>query len=251
MNTIYHLGIQIYSWAWNDFLLELEDAINCWKQTYAVTPNPEIMLAQSKDDKLRNVLLKSNWNLPDGIWLIIWSFIEFVLKKWVKNAQWRITNRIAWSDIMFNICSLSASKWYRIFLLWWGKWIPERTKEKLEKQFPNIKIVWTSMWFHKTNSVETFNLIYKTKPNIIFLALWCPRQEYWIADNLSKFPFINFAIWIWWAFDFVVWKQIRAPKFIRIIWLEWLWRLILEPKRIGRIFNAIFWYLWLVIRRCN
>lgn len=235
MQNLYHLWIPFFSWTKNDFLKELETCIDLWKQTYATTPNPEIMLAQSNNDKLRNILRNSNWNLADGFGLIIWSL-------------WKINNRICWSDVFYDICELSVKKWYKIFLLWWDKWVPEKVKDVLEKKFLNIKIVWVSMWFEKTNSQETFDLINNTKPNIIFLALWCPRQEFWIEDNMHKFPFLNFAIWIWWTFDFVIGKQKRAPKILRKIWLEWMWRLILEPNRIGRIYNAIFWYLGLVLK---
>lgn len=260
-NNYLHFGIPIFIWKKEEFLLELEKSIKSWKQTYSVTPNPEIILAQDKDEKLKQILVNSNWNLPDWFWLILWSYLEekkinnifslifYILKFFITKPKPSINNRICWSDIIYDICKLSQKNWFRIFLLWW-KWdIPNITKEILEKKFNWIQIVWTSPWFEFTYSKETFEKIINTKPNIIILALWVPRQEYWIYDNLKKFPFINFCIWLWWTFDFICWTQIRAPMILRRIWIEWFWRLILEPKRIKRIFNAVFWYIYFIYQK--
>ena len=261
MNTYYHFKIPIFNWSKREFLNELSNNIKSWKQNYSTTPNPEIILKQSRDKKLRNILLKSRWNLTDWFWLLIWSYLEkekpknlisffYKILTFKKNKS-PIKNRICWSDIFLDICKLSEINSFKIFLIWWKKWVSEKVKNILITKFPNIKIVWISVWYKFANSKETLEKIKKTKPNIIFLALWVPYQEYWINDNIKKLPFVNFLIWVWWTFDFICNIQKRAPIFLRKIWLEWLWRLIIEPRRIKRIFNAIFWYLYFVYKNID
>ncbi len=258
MKNYYHFKIPIFNWTKKEFLNDLCNNIKSWKQNYSTTPNPEIMLKQFKDKKLRSILLKAKWNLPDGFWLLIWSYLE---KERVKNfinflykiitfnkIKSPIGNRICWSDIFLDICKMSEVNNFKIFLIWWKKWVPERVKNILKRKFPKIKIVWVSMWYNLANSKKTIIQINKTKANIVFLALWAPTQEYWINDNIKKLQFVNYFIWIWWTFDFICNIQKRAPKKIREMWLEWLWRLSIEPKRIKRIYNAIFWYLFYVYK---
>jgi len=80
------------------------------------------------------------------------------------------------------------------------------------------------------------------------VALGAPRQEKWIAENLAKVPSVKVAIGVGGAFDFLSGKIRRAPVFMQKMGLEWFWRLMQEPKRLPRIFNAVIVFLWLVLR---
>jgi len=253
-----HFGIPIFVDWKKDFLNELEKNIKDGKKWYCVTPNPEMMLLQSQNMRFKNILKSAKWNLPDWFWLILGSFLEqkkpknifsflFYIKifLFLKMTKYKtpINERICWSDIFFDICKLSSENYFRIFLIWWSKWIAKKVRKKLEEKYPEISIVWTSGWYEDASSEKTFDLIKKTKPQIVFIAMWAPHQEYWIEENFNKFNSIKFAIWVWWTFDFVIWKQKRAPKFLRKIWLEWAFRLLTDKTRRQRIFNATFWYL--------
>ena len=256
-----HFGIPFFTNWKKIFLEKLEKSIKNWEKNFWTTPNPEMMLLQSKNKRFQNILKSAKWNLPDWFWLIIWSFLEkknpknlfsflyyLTLFPFSKKDKNPINKRICGSDIFYDICEISAKNNFTIFLLWWWKWIAKKAKEKLEKKYEKIKIVWISEWYEKANSNETFELIKEKKPQIIFVAMWAPFQEFWIEKNFDKFSSLKFAIWVWWTFDFVIWKQKRAPKIMRKFWLEWLFRLIKEPSRFLRIFDATFWYLFFVYK---
>ncbi len=96
------------------------------------------------------------------------------------------------------------------------------------------------------NLIQRIN---KTQPDIIFIAFGAPKQEEWICENLKKMPSVKLAIGVGGSFDFVSGKVKRAPLILQKLGLEWLWRLILEPRRIKRIYNATVKFCWLVLRK--
>ena len=74
------------------------------------------------------------------------------------------------------------------------------------------------------------------------------KQELWIKENIKKMPSIKVAMGVGGTFDFLSGKIKRAPGWMRNLGLEWLYRLIQEPKRIGRIYNAIIKFGFLVLK---
>ncbi|MBI4995076.1 WecB/TagA/CpsF family glycosyltransferase [Candidatus Peregrinibacteria bacterium] len=72
------------------------------------------------------------------------------------------------------------------------------------------------------------------------------KQEKWIDKNLRDLPSVKIAMGVGGAFDFISGHVKRAPKFIRQIGLEWVWRLIVEPRRVGRIWKATVKFLILL-----
>ena len=81
-------------------------------------------------------------------------------------------------------------------------------------------------------------------PKILFCSFGAPFQEKVIYHNLKKIPSVNLAIANGGSFDFLTKKAIRAPRIFRKIGLEWLWRVIKQPKRIKRIWRATAVFLW-------
>ena len=84
------------------------------------------------------------------------------------------------------------------------------------------------------------------KVDILFVAFGSPKQEIWIADNLNKIP-AKVVVGVGGSFDFISGKVPRAPKFVRNLGLEWLFRLIIQPWRIKRQLSLLE-FIYLVIR---
>jgi N-acetylglucosaminyldiphosphoundecaprenol N-acetyl-beta-D-mannosaminyltransferase len=85
-------------------------------------------------------------------------------------------------------------------------------------------------------------------PEILLVGFGHPKQERWIANNLHQFPSVKIVVGVGGTFDVWAGRIFRAPKWLRALGLEWLWRLMQEPKRFRRIWNAVivFPYAWLV-----
>jgi N-acetylglucosaminyldiphosphoundecaprenol N-acetyl-beta-D-mannosaminyltransferase len=76
-------------------------------------------------------------------------------------------------------------------------------------------------------------------PEVLLVAFGHPKQEMWIAKQAQEFPNLKVIIGIGGSFDIWGKKLKRAPKWMRLIGLEWVWRLVQQPSRIGRIVNAV------------
>jgi len=76
-------------------------------------------------------------------------------------------------------------------------------------------------------------------PQIVFVALSFPGQERWIQEHMGEFPSLRAIVGIGGTFNFWSGAIKRAPGWMRSVGLEWLWRLMQEPRRIGRIFRAV------------
>lgn len=91
------------------------------------------------------------------------------------------------------------------------------------------------------------NKINSSKPKILFIAFGMGKQEKWIYENLAKMPSVKIALGVGGAFDYIAGVVPRAPLLLRKIGLEWIYRLIKQPKRFGRIFNATFRFMYYLL----
>ena len=102
-----------------------------------------------------------------------------------------------------------------------------------------FSIVGTHSGSHKeTEDIKTRDIINKSHPELLFVAFGAPKQEFWLRRNLPHLPSVKVAIGIGGAFDFIAGKRKRAPRTMQKLGLEWLYRLIQQPSRIIRIYNA-------------
>lgn len=241
------------------------------------TVNPEFLLLSKKDEDFKNILQKSRINTADGIGLIWaswflsttekksnilnriyacfkWFFSLIVFLFYKKPFFTIIKERVPGSELIYDIVKIGNELNKKIFLL--GSFsneqldIVENNLNKfLESQniqsFTNI-IAGKDIGFNPNEKVtdEEINkrLIEKinnSKAEIIFVALASPRQEIWINNNLDKLENIKLAIGVGGTFDFVAEYKKRAPIIFQKLGLEWLFRLLIEPQRWRRIFNAV------------
>jgi len=180
--------------------------------------------------------------VPDGIGLI---FASRFLGQPIKQ-------RITGVDLMEKVCQKAAQKQWPVFLFGAEEGVAEKTAKNLKEKYVGLNTV--SLRATPTRSVGGARQSRGKQddndvPAILFVALGAPKQEKWIVENLSKMPSIKLAIGVGGAFDFISGRVSRAPKILRKIGLEWLWRLICQPWRAKRIFNAVVIFLWLVLRK--
>ncbi len=221
---MYLLGVKIDNLGMSDILCRIEEFLNSRNQHYIVTPNPEIVLLANSDSDFKKILNEAALSIPDGTGIVLAS----------KILKGDIQKKVSGMDLTEKILELGK---YRIFLLG-GKM---GVAEKIAKKFSNV-VGFTE------NVEKALDSINKCQPNILFVALGAPKQEKWIHYNMGKIPSVKVAIGVGGAFDFLSGKVPRAPKFLRKIGLEWLWRFMLEPWRIKRIYNAVVKFPWLVIK---
>lgn len=226
------LGVKIDNLTINQTLNKIEGFLIDGKQHYIITPNPEFLVRAQCDPEFKEILNQADLAVADGIGLILVSwFLGQPLKE-----------RIAGVDLMEKICQQAAVKNWPVFLLGGREGVAEKAIEKLKRKYQGLKAEVKSEITLKARSQK------QSPSGILFVALGAPSQEKWIKNNLRKMPQIKVAMGVGGSFDFISGRIKRAPKIIRQIGLEWLWRFCCQPWRVKRIYRAVIIFPWLVIK---
>ncbi|MAF20811.1 MAG: hypothetical protein CMI55_03970 [Parcubacteria group bacterium] len=213
------LGVRVDNLTINQVLEKIEGFLADGRQHYIVTLNPEFLVKAQKDQSFKQILNQADLALPDGIGLI---FAAWFLGQSLKQ-------RIAGVDLMEKICQKAAQNGWPVCLIGGQSDIAQKAGANLKKKYPGLEIN-------------------QNNPKILFVALGAPKQEKWIVENLKNIPSVKLAIGVGGSFDFISGQVRRAPRLIRFLGLEWLWRLMRQPWRIKRIFRAIIIFPWLVLK---
>jgi len=189
-----------------------------------VTPNPEICLAAQGDAAFLEILNRADLAVPDGFGLLLVARIL--------GAPLR--ERVTGVDLMNRIAEAAATRNWRIYLLGGEPGVAERAAQMLQNRFPALIIAGAD-----AGEGGVVERIRQAAPEILFVAFGAVKQEKWIAAHIAELPSVKVAMGVGGAFDFLAGKARRAPSFLRVLGLEWLWRLIIEPRRARRIWNAV------------
>ncbi len=206
---------------------------------FVVTPNPEIILASHQDEEFFYILNKADLSLPDGIGLKIAARI------FGSNLA-----RITGSDTTNFLLQVANEKKYKILILNWKDGLSSATKiqQALKNKFPNLTFLVLDISRELKLSSEIIQQINNFSPVLLFCTLGFPYQEKLIYHNLSTLPTVRVAMGVGGTFDFLSGQARRAPLFLRYLGLEWFWRLLIQPQRYKRIFQATFSFLVKVLK---
>ncbi len=209
---------------------EILDKVNsflCQKNTFnrISTLNPEILL-QAKDNKdLQNAINNSDLNIVDGIG------IKFAFLRYGNTLKARYSG----IDLTWDILHIANEKNLSIYLVankeGLSTW--QETRDAILKVYPNLHIDGTNI------DISNYNLPL-TGCQLLITNLGAPHQELFLQSiKDAQNSTLRLGIGVGGAFDYISHKVARAPQWMRTYGLEWLFRLIKQPHRIKRIFNAI------------
>jgi len=182
--------------------------------------------AQS-DEGFRRILNNSLLNTPDGMPMV-----------WMGRLQGvKHMSRVYGPDLMLRVCDWTRRHGGSHFLYGGGPGVAEALKERLEAQFPGLKIVGTfTPPFRPLNAGEENDLqarISTLKPDIIWVGLSTPKQEKFMAQYLPRLQ-TTLMFGVGAAFDFHAGRVRQAPRWMQRSGLEWLFRLCCEPRRLWK-----------------
>lgn len=227
-------GIKIDQIDLNQSVDKINSLLASKKQHYVVTVNPEFIVEASKDEDFERVLNEASLAICDGFGLVL-----------VSGGKLK---RVTGVDLSQKLLKDEKNK---IFLLGGN----EGSAKKLLTEYSQSVVgaerggkINENNWLLSNND-KMIAKINESGASILLVGFGQIKQEMWITNNLSKMPKVKVAIGVGGTFDYLSGSIKRAPKLIRVIGLEWLYRLITQPTRIPRIFNATFKFLWLVIFR--
>lgn len=230
-NIIYLLGIPIHAVSEQEAKARIEELFTTGGGVI-FTPNSEMLVAGVGDPHYRALFSQADICLPDTMGLVLAS-------------MGKIRRRVPGADIAKWLLTFCEHKNYSISIIIRedGFSKPEEVREAVKRIAPNLKLTVISA----TGSVmEAKNLVRNISSDLVLVGLGFPQQEYWVntAKELSSKP----RVWmtIGGTVDYWTGKKPRAPKFLRRIGMEWLWRLVIQPTRLFRIVRAVVVFPWLV-----
>ena len=206
------------------------------KRNFIVNINPEIVVNNFKNKNILSKFNKEKYQIPDGIGIVYAS----------KLKKGNIKERITGIDLMLELCEKSISNNGKIYLYGAKPNVAEKAKKELEQKFKNINIVGTSDGYGST--YEVIDKINNTDANILFVGLGSPKQEEFILNNKNKLKKILIFMPVGGSFDVISNNLKRAPQKMIDLNLEWLYRLIQEPKRFFRQFKLLFFLVLIIFK---
>ncbi|MEG0283084.1 MAG: WecB/TagA/CpsF family glycosyltransferase [Clostridia bacterium] len=201
-------------------------------KTFVVTANPETLMMAEGNLEFKKVLLdKETIIIPDGIGVV----------KGARMLGFNVKERIPGVELSEELLKYANELNKSIFLFGSKKEVIEKMKELIETKYPNIKIAGLEDGYVE-NKDEVFKRIIEAKPDIILVALGIPNQEMLIYKYLKDFD-KGIFVGVGGTFDVLSGVKKRAPKIFISLHLEWLYRLIKEPKRIKRFYESNVKYI--------
>ena len=190
---------------------------------YAVTPNPEFILAARKDPAFRQVLLDADLVLPDGIGVI---YSAKLLGRPLKG-------RAPGIEFAQQLIAWMAKNGKRLFLLGAKPGVAELAAANLKTQYPGLIVCGTHDGYFQEDE-PVVEAIRAAAADVVFVCLGAPKQEFWMAKN-GPASGAHLMVGLGGSLDVFAGVVDRAPEGFQKLGLEWLYRLMKEPKRFGRM----------------
>ncbi len=205
------------------------------KSAVVVTPNPEIVWLCRKDAELREAIDQAELVLPDGIGVVMGA----------KLLRRPLKEKVPGADFAQKLFAELAKCGGSVYLLGAKPGIAVTAGEKLTEKYPGLRIVGTADGYFKDDRpvVEAIN---RAAPDLLLVCLGAPKQELWMKKNRPALK-VGLMAGLGGSLDVFAGVVRRAPDLWRRLNLEWLYRLIMQPSRLGRMMKlpaflcAVLW----------
>ena len=193
------------------------------KQGFVVTPNSEIVYECIKNPALYDALKQAALVLPDGIGVVYAS----------KIYKRPLSQKVAGIDFASELCNRLASTHNRLFLLGAKPGIAEKAAAALTEKYPGLLVCGVKDGYFRDDE-EAVKAISDSSADVVFVCLGAPKQEFFMKAHLHETN-VKLMIGLGGSLDVFAGVVRRAPELFIKLGLEWFYRLIKEPKRIGRM----------------
>lgn len=218
---------KLYKKGFDSFIQELSINVNQNKKMFVVTANPETLMIGT-ENPLFDTVLKSDDSMivPDGIGVV----------KAAQMLDIAVEGRISGVEIVQELFQILNDTNKSIYLLGAKREVVQKLVEKLKVDFPNLRVLGYEDGYVQDKDAA-FEKIVELKPDAVLVALGIPAQEILIHKHYAKFD-KGIFIGVGGSFDVLSGTKKRAPEIFIKLNLEWLYRIIKEPKRIKRFYDS-------------
>ena len=203
---------------------------------YLCTVNVAILMMMRKDPRLQRFVDRAAMIVADGM-PIIWG---------ARLLTQPLPERVTGVDLVDRLCARAAREGFGVYLLGAHQTVVEKLAEKLTQRYPGLILSGVADgYFGSDQSEARARAVAASGAKILVVAMGVPRQEHFIEEYWDRLG-VPFAVGVGGSFDVMAGLRARAPGIVQRVGLEWLFRLVQEPRRLGKrymITNAEFLFL--------
>ncbi|MBE9031307.1 WecB/TagA/CpsF family glycosyltransferase [filamentous cyanobacterium LEGE 11480] len=204
--------------------------------------NVHMLVEASWDQSLANILHGADLVTPDGMPLV------WMVRLLRKTQQ----ERVAGMDLMQAVCQQASEQGLSVYFLGSEQRVLDQMRYRLQREFPQLQVAGMDplpmLSFPLTVDTEVVEKVNQSGASIVFVALGCPKQEKWMAAYHNQIQAVMLGVGG--VFPLYAGLQQRAPEFIRSSGLEWLYRLVQEPRRLWKRYSkTIPPFIWLATKQ--
>ena len=206
------------------------DAIDAWialgERHYVCVTGVHGVMESQRDESLRQIHNAAGLVTPDGmplVWLCRWRGVPRV-------------ERVYGPDLLLACCERSVPRGYRHFFVGGAPGVSKKLAGRLTARFPGLTVAGTYAPPYRDLTDREREAIVRrinaARPDIVWVGLSTPKQERWMAEHVGQLT-AAVLIGVGAAFDFHAGVKRQAPRWVQQSGLEWVFRLMSEPRRLG------------------
>ncbi len=220
------LGVRVDAPTWTQALGRLRAWASAGESRYVCLANVHAVMEAHDRPAYRAVLQAADLVLPDGMPLV------WLLRRQGRSGQPRFRG----ADLVERLCALAEAEGLPVGFYGAQPETLQRLVAWLLRRFPRLSIVYVySPPFRPLTPEEDAHVVRALRASgvrLLFVGLGCPKQEQWMAEHRGRVPAVMVGVGA--AFDFLAGTKPQAPRWMQRAGLEWLFRLLTEPRRLGR-----------------
>jgi N-acetylglucosaminyldiphosphoundecaprenol N-acetyl-beta-D-mannosaminyltransferase len=203
---------------------------------YVVTPNVDHAVIFQEHEGLRRAYSQASLVLADGMPVLLAS----------RLLRRPLPERVPGSDLVPALFAAAAGRrCLRVYLLGAAPGVAEQASGRIEASWPAVHVVGTcspapGFEQHAEQNRQILEQIAAAKPDVLVVGLGAPKQELWLAAHRHEIH-APVALAVGATIDFLAGEKSRAPKWMRVVGLEWLHRVASEPRRLFRRYARDAW----------
>ena len=238
MKTANILGVSFHNLTLTEAVDAAMEQIRAGKKGYVVTPNPEIVYLTLDDPVFRDIVNRASLVLPDGIGVI---YAARILGE-------TLSGRVPGVDFAGALMYRMSQEGMRLFLLGAKPGVAELAAENLKKKYPGLIIAGTRDGYFKDDQEAIDAVKAAGGADVMFTCLGAPKQEKFMAGHMNELP-VTLSLGLGGCLDVFAGTVQRAPDLFIKLGLEWFYRLLKQPSRIGRMMKLPKFLLIVIKKR--
>jgi N-acetylglucosaminyldiphosphoundecaprenol N-acetyl-beta-D-mannosaminyltransferase len=239
MEEIKIFNIKVHPLHRSDFISLIKSNIENGNRMVQFGVNSATVNEATRDEKFRNVINNADLINIDGM-SVVWA---------LRSLGYKVPERVATPDLADDVLAMAEKEKFSIFLLGAREEILLLCQKKLKEIFPEMSIAGYQNGYYQTEEEnKIIDMINTAKPDILLIGMSSPKKELFFEQYKHTLS-AKYILGVGGYFDILSGHTKRAPKWMQNIGLEWVFRLVQEPRRMWRrylIGNNKF--LWIVIK---